>query len=99
MIAEQQGDHVCEFGDLPLYGCEELVLHRLSDSGEEKNGDHVYLAWGINGKLYRLLVCTHNPPHGTKRDFTGNGTKQGLDNPLLQPPSVLSTMMCPSNLP
>jgi hypothetical protein len=76
MIAEQQNDHVCEFSDLPLYGCEELVLHRLTDSGNEKNGDHVYLAWGINGILYRLLVCEHNPPHSTKRDFTGYGTKQ-----------------------
>jgi hypothetical protein len=81
MIAEQKETHVCDSMDLPLYGCEELVLHRLTDSGEDKNGDHLYLAWGINGILYRLLVCKHNPSHSAKRDFTGYGTKQGLDSP------------------
>jgi hypothetical protein len=84
MIAEQQKDHVCEFGDLPLYGCEELVLHRLSDSGKEKNGDHVYLAWGVNGILYRLLVCTHNPPHCAKQRFTDPDTKHGLDRATIE---------------
>lgn len=90
MIAEQNETHVCDFMDLPLYGCEELVLHRLTDSGEDKNGDHLYLAWGINGILYRLLVCKHNPSHSTKRRFTGEDAKQGLDSPGQADSSVTS---------
>lgn len=92
MIGEQSKTHVCDksesdmsdFSNRPLRGAEELVLHRFTDAGEEKNGDHVYLAWGINGILYRLLLCRHNPPHNAKRDFTGYGTKQGLDSPVLE---------------
>jgi hypothetical protein len=96
MIAEESKTHVCDksksdvsiFSNRPLVGCEELVLHRLTDSGEEKNGDHVYLAWGISGILYRLLVCRHNPPHSAKRGFTGYGAKQGLDTPSRMSPTL-----------
>jgi hypothetical protein len=74
MIAEESGTHVCDFDDLPIVGCEEIVLDRLSDSGTEKNGDHVYLAWAKNNMLYRLLVCKHNPPHSAERKFTDGDT-------------------------
>jgi ssDNA-binding Zn-finger/Zn-ribbon topoisomerase 1 len=74
MIAEQSKTHVCDksksdvcdFSNRPFVGCEELVLHRLTDSGEDSNGDHVYLAWGINRILYRLLVCKHYPSHSAE---------------------------------
>lgn len=48
LIAEQSMAHVCNFAELPILGCEEVVLDRLSDMGKEQNGDHLYLAWGKN---------------------------------------------------
>lgn len=70
MIAEQKERHVCDWASLPIEGCEEITLDRLSDSGLQKNGDRLYLAWGLDNVLYRLIVCKHNPPHTTKRIVT-----------------------------
>lgn len=66
MVAEEWKTHTCDFRDIPIQGCEELVLDHITDSGQDKNDDHVHLAWGLEGTLYRLLVCKHNPPHGLK---------------------------------
>ncbi len=77
IIAEQT--HCCDFRNIQLQGCEELFVDHITDSGKSKDGDHVFLAWGLDGILYRLAVCKHNPPHSAKRKFTGYDTKQGLD--------------------
>jgi len=84
LVAEQQTSHVCDFRDVPIRACREIVLDHMTDCGMDKNGDGVTLGWGIDGTLYRCLICKHNPPHSTKRDFTGYGTKQGLDSPVLE---------------
>jgi hypothetical protein len=75
MIAEKQRSHRCDQTNLPIRGCEELVLDHITDSGQDTNGDHLHLAWAVDGMLYRLLVCEHNPPHGTKRKFPDPDTK------------------------
>jgi hypothetical protein len=79
LVAEQKKAHKCNFADRPIEGCEEIVLDRLSDAGEDKNGDHLHLAWGVDNMLYRLLVCKHNPPHGIN-------TKRPPDNATVYPP-------------
>ncbi len=75
LIAEEQKTHKCNFSDIPILDCEELVLDHITDSGQDRNGDHVHLAWALNGTLYRLLVCKHTPPHSAKRKFTPEDTK------------------------
>jgi hypothetical protein len=67
IVAEQRKTHKCDFEDMPFEKCEEIVLDELIDSGQEKNGDHVYLGWGLDTVAYRLLVCKHNPPHGISK--------------------------------
>jgi hypothetical protein len=79
LMAEDYDTHKCDFESLPILGCNEIVLDHLTDSGEDENGDQVHLAWALDGMLYRLLVCEHNPPHSAKRRFTGENTNQGLD--------------------
>jgi hypothetical protein len=83
MIAEDSTSHVCNFEELPIERCQEIVLDRLSDSGKESNGDHVYLAWGKDNTLYRLLVCEHNPPHSANRKFTDDDANRRGDVTLL----------------
>jgi hypothetical protein len=64
--------HVCDFRNIELQGCEEIFVDHITDSGKSRDGDHIFLAWGLNGTLYRLAVCKHNPPHSTKWEFTGD---------------------------
>jgi|SRR5208283_3632683 len=82
MIAEESRRHKCDFRDVPIRGCEEIVLDHLTDSGVDKNGDQLHLAWALNGMLYRLLVCKHNPPHSTKRKFTDENPNGNLTAPI-----------------
>jgi hypothetical protein len=82
LIEEETKTHQCDFRDIDLQGGKEIVLDHITDLGRDRNDDHVLLGWGLDAILYRLVECKHNPPHGTKRQFTGCGTKQGLDSPF-----------------
>lgn len=83
LIAEEKKAHKCNFEDMLVRGCEELVLDHITDLGQDRNGDHVHLAWALDGILYRLVVCKHNPPHaaesrqvtGKNRSPEGNSTR------------------------
>jgi len=79
MIQEEMTKHQCDYRDIQISDAQELLLDHLTDLGVDRNGDHIYIAWGLDGIFYRLVECKHNPPHATKRKFTGCGTKQGLD--------------------
>ena len=79
LIQEEMQDHKCDFGDIETVGAKELFVDHVTDLGINRDSDHTHLAWGLDGILYRLVECKHNPPHATKRKFTGCGTKQGLD--------------------
>ena len=76
MIEEESRTHTCDFTEIELKGAKEIVLDHVTDLGQNKVGDHVRLGWGLDAVLYRLVECKHNPPHATKRKFTGCGTKQ-----------------------
>jgi hypothetical protein len=71
LIEEEARDHTCDFGDIEIKGVKEILLDRITDLHQDRNGDHVYTAWGLDGIFYRLVECKHNPPHATKRKFTG----------------------------
>jgi hypothetical protein len=79
MVQEEMTEHKCDFHDIEINDAQELLMDTITDLNQNRNGDHVYIAWGLNGTFYRLVECKHNPPHATKRKFTGCGTKQGLD--------------------
>jgi hypothetical protein len=70
LIEEDMRTHECNFSDIPIKDGRELFLDHTTDLGLDKNNDHVSLAWGLDGVLYRLVECKHNPPHSTKRKFT-----------------------------
>ena len=39
-------------------------------------------AKGLNGILYSMILCKHNPPHGTKRKFTDQEPNGDFTEPL-----------------
>lgn len=39
----------------------------LSEPEIDENMDKVRIAQGLNGILYRLVECSHNPPHPDTR--------------------------------
>jgi hypothetical protein len=67
LIEEEMKAHQCDFRDIPLRGGKEIVLDHITDLGMNRDDDHVLLGWGLDGRLYRLVECKHNPPHGMKR--------------------------------
>jgi hypothetical protein len=70
IVEEQWEVHQCDFRDIEFNSAKEVLVDRMSDSGQNRNGDHVHLAWGLDGIFYRLVECKHNPPHrSTKRKF------------------------------
>jgi hypothetical protein len=79
LIQEEAASHTCDFHDIEIVDAREILLDRISDLHQDRNGDHLYVAWGLDGVFYRFVECKHNPPHRTKRKFTGCGTTQGLD--------------------
>ena len=81
VIAEQLASHKC---NIPIKGAEAIFLDWIADGFTDENDDYVRMAKGLNGTLYELVLCKHNPPHSAKRDFTGCGTKQGLDSAVLE---------------
>jgi len=78
IIAEQVASHEC---NIAIKGAETIFLNWIADGFTDENDDYVRMAQGLDGTLLELVLCKHNPPHSTKRDFTGYGTKQGLDSP------------------
>lgn len=70
MIQEEMSIHHCDFHDINLTGAREIVLDTITDLRLDRNGDHVYIAWGLDRLFYRLVECKHNPPHSTKRKST-----------------------------
>jgi len=81
LIEEETKTHQCDFHDIGLRGGKEIVLDHITDLGRNRNDDHVLLGWGLDGILYRLVECQHNPPHSTKRKFTECGSNDDLTDP------------------
>jgi len=81
IIGEQLASHRC---DISIKGAETIFLDWIADGFTDENDDYVRMAQDLDGTLLELVLCKHNPPHSTKRQFTGCGTKQGLDSPVLE---------------
>jgi hypothetical protein len=81
IIAEQLASHVCS---IPVRGAETIWLDWIADGFNDINKDYVRMAQGLNGKLYSLILCKHNPPHNTNRKFTEDDTNREGDVTLRQ---------------
>jgi len=63
LIAEDYESHTCDFADIPIRGHKEIRLDHMTDCGTDNNGDNIVLGWGLNGILYRFVICPHKEPH------------------------------------
>ena len=74
LVAEEEKTHTCR---IPCEGAKSIFLDCINDPIEDDNGDTVRVGKGLDGYYYRLVVCKHNPPHSTKRRFTGPNDQTG----------------------
>ncbi|MDE1819207.1 MAG: hypothetical protein KGI19_11465 [Thaumarchaeota archaeon] len=65
-IDEELRDHDCSPRTIAL---QEIGIDRMYGFATNENGDKVHMAKGLNGIIYRLVECPHNPPH-TSTDQT-----------------------------
>lgn len=59
-IEEEYPNHPCSPLTTKL---QEIGLDQMYGSVVNKNGDLVYIAKGLNGIMYHLVKCPHNPSH------------------------------------
>ena len=59
-IDEEFSSHHCDPLTIKL---QEIGIHQMYGSTTDKNNDKVYIAKGLNGIMYRLVECSHNPTH------------------------------------
>jgi hypothetical protein len=64
IIAEQQNSHNCE---IPTRGAKTIWFDWVSDGFTDRNDDYYRNAKGLDGTLYGLIVCKHNPPHSLEK--------------------------------
>ena len=76
LVSEEWENHIC---NLRTRHAAEVVFDWISSGHKDQNGDFIRMGLALDGTLYSLITCKHNPPHTAKRKFTGCGTKQGLD--------------------
>ena len=77
LVEEQVSTHECQIRNNG--SCEIVVDHFLELSQHDSEGHRLVVAQGLDGVQYWLVECKHNPPHSTKRKFTDEDAKQGLD--------------------
>ncbi len=78
LIEEELQNHDC---DIASRGSEEITVDHFTElTKRDSEGHRLIVAQGLDGVQYWLIECQHNPPHATKRKFTPEGTKQGLDS-------------------
>lgn len=61
LITEEFDNHSCH---IDLKDVQNIVIDYYFEAPyKDRNNDHVIIAKGLDGILYRLVECTHNPPH------------------------------------
>ena len=64
VISEEFDRHDCT---IITYKVQEIGITHWFEGKVDENGDKVLIAHGLNGILYRLVECDHNPPHPDTR--------------------------------
>ncbi len=95
-IFEEYDEHIC---DINFKGIKEIGIDYHFEGGRDKNNDLVFMAKGLDGMIYRLVKCNHNPPHTSlepiifdrdlfrsknNRKFTDDDSNHGLYEALKQ---------------
>ncbi|MDE1769221.1 MAG: hypothetical protein KGI28_01530 [Thaumarchaeota archaeon] len=77
-IDEEFNDHDCS---PTATKAQEIGIDYLLDGELNENGDLEYIAKGLNGILYRLVECPHNPTHTNldQTTFDNLETKRRFD--------------------
>ena len=76
-IDEELEDHLCS----PiLTRAQEIGIDYIFEGEIDNNGDKVYMAKGLNGIMYRLVQCPHNPTHTNTHPtiFDSKRNRRGL---------------------
>lgn len=81
LTSEQVGSHNCH---IAIKGTAEIYLDWIADGFTDENGDHVRMATSIDGTLYSLILCKHNPPHSLESRWL-----TGKDDESKRPPDKL----------
>ena len=70
LIGEDLEHHTCK---LPFGGIRTITIdHYYEMHTLDADGHKVVVAKGLDGYLYQLVICKHNPPHTAKRQFTND---------------------------
>lgn len=64
LLSEELSTHECI---ITTYKVQEIGITTWWEAEIDENGDQVLIAQGLNGILYRLVECNHNPPHPDTR--------------------------------
>lgn len=64
VISEEFDSHDCT---IATWKVQEIGITQWFKGQQDENGDKVLIAHGLNGILYRLVECSHNPPHPDTR--------------------------------
>ena len=59
-IDEELDLHTCS---PTLTKTQEIGIDYIFEGKNNNNGDKIYMAKGLNGIMYRLVQCPHNPTH------------------------------------
>ncbi|MGH2613016.1 MAG: hypothetical protein ACRDFB_08225 [Rhabdochlamydiaceae bacterium] len=77
-ISEEFDNHHCM---LQLIDVQEIGINSIFKGNFQENGDDVWIVQGLNGIMYRLVQCSHNPPHPNTYPtvFDKNKNRRRLD--------------------
>jgi hypothetical protein len=81
VIAEELTSHTCH---IPTRNAETIYLDWLDEEFVNADDDRVRMAKGLNGTLYRIILCKHNPPHSFRSRWL-----TGKDDESKRPPDKL----------
>lgn len=63
-ISEEFENHYCR---PQLVDVQEIGIDSIFKGNFQENGDDVWIAQGLNGIMYRLILCKHDSPHPDTR--------------------------------
>jgi hypothetical protein len=81
LIAEDFADHKCK---VAFQGIQTIIIDHYYETHADKDGHKIVFAKGLNGYLYRLVICKHNPSHTANRKFTDEDANREGDVTLLK---------------
>jgi hypothetical protein len=60
LIAEELANHKCIQKPKRLQGIETVMIHNYFETHADKEGHKILFAKGLDGWLYRMIICEHH---------------------------------------